>query len=241
MSGLVYRSGLKGVIVLAALPVASAVYGQQQIGETGALPIRVAPQARVSGEDPTSARNALRDYGSCVVKKYRKFAKRTVDLPFGDRESDAGLRSLATPNCLANGSLQLSPLLLRGAVIEALYKAEFGTEFEADLSKVAPFDYAAGYKPPLSRTAQTALGLAVVADCAVRLNSAAARQLINNGPNSAGENSAIAIVAQNFGKCVSKGESFKFSRPIIRSAVAEATYRLSQQSRSVPSAARSMN
>ena len=213
------------------MPLSTSAFAQTQIGETGALPIRAAPQARIEGESLPAARAATHQFGICVVKKYRARAKQVLDIPVDDPAFRKELTSLATSDCLADGQLALPPLILRGAIFEALYSAEFGRDFAADLSKTPPFDYAGRYDRPLSDFASTALGLAAAADCAARSDPAAARLMVKSSPDSPDEDLAMSVVANKLGACIPKGESFRFSRSMVRAALAEVVYRLSQQSR----------
>ncbi|MFL6727217.1 MAG: hypothetical protein ACJ8FS_11990 [Sphingomicrobium sp.] len=220
------------------LPLSASAYGQTQIGETGALPIRTAPQARIEGEGLPAARTATHQFGICVVKKFRVRARQVVDIPVDDPAFRKELTSLATSDCLAEGELVVPPLILRGAIFEALYKLDFGEDFAADITKAPPFDYAAAYKRPLSDSASGTIALAMVADCAARSDPAAARLMLKSGPNSTDEDVAMSVMASKLGACIPKGQSLRFSRTMIRASLGEAVYRLSQQSRVVETAAK---
>ena len=225
-------------IALAALFVSTPATAQSQIGESGALPIRTVNAARIDSEGWQAARKAAHDFGTCVVKGNREGAKKALSVSVDDPTFRDRLTSVATNRCLADGTLIFPPPLLRGSLFEALYRSEFGRDFAADLSKAPAFDYASGYKRPLSDAAMNSIALAMVADCAARSDPAAARLVVESVPNSSDENLAIGLIANRIGACIPKGQEFRFSRDIIRAATAEAVYRLSEQSRSVETAAR---
>jgi hypothetical protein len=225
-------------MAISLMPLSSSAFGQMQIGETGALPIRTSPQpARIEGEGMPAARVTTHQFGICVVKKFPTRARQVVDVPVDDPAFRKDLTSLATSDCLRDGDLSVPPLILRGAIFEALYSADFGRGFAADFSKVAPLDYASKYNRPFSGLASTAVGLATVADCAARSDPAAARLMIESALNSADEDRALGIMAAKLRPCIPNGLSFRFSRSMIRASLAEAVYRLTQQSSAVQSAA----
>ncbi len=223
---------------LAGIPgIASAQSGPGETLDTGSLIKRGNP-AEIRGESTTAARLTLKEFGMCTVQRRPARALAVIDLPVDTAEASRAIRGLASEDCLADGELRMSQSLLRGAIFEALYLREFGRDAKFNLQKAPAFDYAAGYSRPLSPQAIQSVGLAIVGDCVARTAHGAARELIASIPGSALEGSAIAVVARHLPGCVPPRQTFRFSRTIIRSSMAEALYRLSTTARRTAGASR---
>ena len=218
-----------GVLVHAAVAAAQGQPGATY--QTGTLITR-AP-ASVEGTSTTAAREATRQFGECSLKDRPRLAKQVIDLPFDSPEFTKTLAQLVTDDCLASGELSMPRMLLRGALFEAIYKREFGRDYSADLKSVPPFNYAAGYSPPIPEEASNVIALAIVGDCVTRSDSASVRALVNSLPGTPAESKAISSVTRWLPGCVPPRLTVRFSRSVIRAAAAEALYRLSKQQRKV--------
>jgi hypothetical protein len=220
-------SAALSAVLLTAL-AAGASLAQSRGGgtsETGTLITR--RPAEIHGETQLHPRLALEQFAACVIRRTPAASQRAIDLPVDTGEFDRTIRRLA--ECLAAGGLKLPRPLLRGAIFEALYLRDFGRDAKPDFKSVPTFNYAQGYTRPLSPAAQDAVGLAVVADCVARTSPVAAHELVTSIPGSPLEDRAMGAVARQLPGCVPPQRTFRFSRSVVRGAMAEALYRLSSQ------------
>lgn len=209
--------------------LASAAVAQGQPGSeygTGSN-IRRAPPASVDGDDRAAAREAGRQFGLCVVERRAGTAARLIEMRVDDPAYGKLLNRFATDDCIAWGEMRLPYSILRGSIFEALYSRSNAAPI-TDFSAVPPIDYAAGYDRPLSKAASQAIALAQVGDCASRANPAAARALVASRPETPSERQAVAQLAKALPGCVPAGQQVTLSVSVVRSAVAEGLYRLTQ-------------
>ena len=219
---------MRSLILCVATLVPSVAMAQSQPGgssETGTL-ITSRP-AEIRGATKVDARLTLRQFGNCTLRRTPQVAVQVINLPVDEAEFDKTIRRIASEDCLVDGDLHMPPSLLRGALFEALYLRDFGRAVAPALKGVPSFDYAQGYSRPLSPAAQNAIGLAVVADCVARTSPIAAHEFITSLPGSKLEDRAFTVVGRLLPGCVPPNQTFKFSRSVVRSSVAEAMYRLS--------------
>ena len=219
------------ILCVAALAPSVAIAQSQPGGssETGTL-ITSRP-AEVRGESRLDARLTLRQFGSCTLRRTPQVALQVVNLPVDVPDFDKTIRRIASEDCLVAGDLHMPPSLLRGSLFEALYLRDFGRAVAPALKGVPSFDYARGYSRPLSAVAQNTIGLAVVADCVARTSPISAHEFITSLPGSPLEDRAFTVVGRLLPGCVPPQQTFKFSRSVVRSSVAEAMYRLSSVAR----------
>jgi hypothetical protein len=218
--------------------VGIAVHGQSQPGataETGSLINRRDP-AQIRGETTLAARMTLREFGNCTVRRSPNATLAVVNLPFGTRAFDKAIHQVAQDECLSDGMLVIPQYLMRGAIFEALYLLEFGRDANPNpnLKSAPSFDYTTGYQRPVGPEAANAIALAVVGDCVVRTVPAASHRLLTSLPGSQLESDSISTIAHELPGCVPPNQTFHFQKSIIRAALAEAMYRLSNQNRTRP-------
>ena len=227
---------MMGKFILAsalACALAAPLAAQSQPGgssETGTLITR--PPAVYQGETTADARETVRQFGMCSLRRSPTLSEQLLDVPVDTPQFTKLLNRIAADECLSYGELRIPFQLLRGAIFEAFYSRRFGRDFRADLKSVPSFNYTAGYARPLSEDAANTISLAIVADCVVRTDPAPARQMIAARPGSPSEIEAIGLIAAKLPGCVPPKQKLRFSRSVIRAATAEALYRLSTMARS---------
>ncbi len=194
--------------------------------ETGSLIKRRA--AQINGTTATDARRTTRDFGLCVVKYYPKYGEQLAVEPIHTAEYAKLAKRVVDANCLSHGSLRMPANVVRTAIIEALYSERFGRTGPTDFSAVAAIDYLAGYPADLSGAARSVVALVSFGDCVSRKDAVNARGLVVSNPGSAAELERLSALSPSFNGCIVKGEKLTFSRSVIRGAVAEGLFRLSQ-------------
>lgn len=218
------------VFAVAVLMMAAPASAQGQPGArapTGSLiPRRV---AEVYGETKLAARLSLRQFGVCVVKRRMKGALSLIDMPVDSAQYRKAISDIVSDECLASGELTFPYDLLRGQIFETLYLDQLDRFRKPDFTGVPSFNYAKAYSRPLTETAQNIIGLGVVGDCVARTVPMEAHNFLRSFPGTKLEDQALAAVVKQLPGCLPPRQTFRFSRSIIRGAVAEAIYRLSSQ------------
>lgn len=213
---------LFGVLALAC--VARSAVAQ----ETGTLITHRAAQMDTTGAK--SARLTLKQYGACVLDRYKGRAARLMQIAVDSDEYRRLSRAVIEGDgdeCLSGGELSFGVPLFHGALFEAAYLRDF--RFDAPDTVPADVDsgYQALYMSPYSSAARNAISLEQFGECVVRADTKGARALLLSDPSRPSEQQAFAQLAPSFGGCVVKGETIELSKVVVRGAVAEGLYRLS--------------
>ena len=220
------------VVLSLAMLWSGAALAQSQPGgtsETGTLINRGA--AQIHGESRADARLTSKRFGECSVARAPVAVLNLIDLPVDTKDYERKMFRVVDDECLSVGELRLPWQIIRGAIFEALYVKEFGRAAPQSLKDVAIFDYASAYSRPLSQQAQSVVGLAFVGDCVARTAPVASHEFLTSIPGSGLEDRAFAVVARILPGCIPPNQTFKFSRSVVRSPIAEAMYRLSSVAR----------
>jgi hypothetical protein len=190
-----------------------------------------AREALVEGSSVSAARRTLRQFGTCLVKRARREAARVAQVPIGAPDYDKQWNDLVTSECLLNGTLRIPRPNLRGAVFEALFLSGdpvanpgFGDDLKTG------FDAPAG--ADLSDRARTMLALERFGECVARKQPATVTALLKTEPESDAEVATIGALMPDFSACIPKGETFSFSKTVVRGALAEGMYWLSKAAES---------
>jgi hypothetical protein len=224
---------LAAVVALALTD--SAGWAQSTPGaspETGSLISRRA--AQINGSTKTDARRTTREYGSCLLKRFPKYAERVALEPVHTDEYFKLIDRMVIADCLSNGEIRFPVNIVRSAVIEALYIEQFGRSGPTEFAQVLPIDYLAGYPAELPGKARSVVALAKFGDCVSRKDPIDARALVVSFPGSSDETQRLAALSPSFNGCVIRGEKLTFSRSVIRGAVSEGLFRLSRAASQAP-------
>jgi hypothetical protein len=184
-------------------------------------------RARVPDGDSSGlqAQRILYNYGACLAKARRKQVELFLaTFPF-TAKSDRTARKIVSDECLREGELSFPSETLRGPLYQELYRIDFGGNAPANVASAPKLDYALSHGQPAAVDPIHA-NLRTFADCTVRRDPAAARDLVLSNVGSAGESAALQRMMAPMSSCIVQGDTIKMTRPLIRSAVAEVLYRL---------------
>lgn len=195
---------------------------------------------KVVNVDGKIARQSARKFADCVVRKQPEVSVRFVIDREDFTDNPRQFSRLFNSDCLdIQGTLKLAPLSARAALAEALLRKETAGSQTADFSNVQPI-----LRPELSpprkvdkkgrpfkpdelakhqeyfEKARVARALEIVAECAVRKNTAGVRAVLATEIGSKEEVGALRATASNVGACVDEGVSFKIEWEPLRSAMA---------------------
>ena len=194
--------------------------------ETGTL-IPVRP-AGGYGTAPSDVRQVVRRFSACSVGRGRTSVEMFLAAPVSSSEYIRLRRRVLVDDCLGAGELTISDAIIRGALFEQLYIADFKSQSALDLSNAPRVDYRAPYSTIVTPQAGQAIALAELGDCVARRAASKARALLLVEPGSSAESAAFAELSPELGPCVPKGQRVALSRSIVRGGLAEGLYRVSR-------------
>jgi len=135
------------------------------------------------------------------------------------------------PPAMGTVEMRFDTLLFRYGLFEARYRLEFGKGPAPVIDGLPPLDVeseftAAGFDPRGGSTLPpVVVFLRQLGDCTIRRNVGAAHAMIIAQPYSKEETAALEGVMPALGLCMPEGQTMKFSRPMLRGAIAEALYK----------------
>jgi len=208
------------IVGVAALPAPlAAQYGQSS------PPPQDVPRASSSDSDraPAAATHAgVLRAASCLLGRDAAAGNALLATgPYSPEERQEAVRTLrAADRCVrGRGSLATSPLLLRGALAETLYEAQFAQPPAVRTPPAA----AAPFRPGASR--QDMVSAFALADCAAARQPDLVRALMATEPETDVEGAALQALNPVFGQCVTPGATLNVDRGSIRAILAESLYR----------------
>jgi hypothetical protein len=181
---------------------------------------------------PAEAERAMSGFATCLVahRSGRAKAERFLRMIPGTQEIRKAGVALADPGCIPVGMggrmrMQFDADVLRASLFSALYKHDYRKTAAPDLTSVAPLvvasEFDAGAVLPPEVTALRILG-----DCAARNATADVHTLLLTDVRSKAEGPALAKVVPIMQRCLPEGRELRFSRSMLRGALAEALYKL---------------
>jgi hypothetical protein len=180
--------------------------------------------------DTPEAQRMLSMFSRCAVMRNRAGVRRFLQLiPGSNNWSNAGSR-VATRDCRLDPNLRFQPTIYRGALYEALYKAEYASRPLPDIAAAPAVNYADARPSSLNAPQQAWLALQSFGDCVVRAAPAAARTLVMTDVTTPPEGQAFGALMPSLGPCLPGGMELRFSRPVLRGLVSESLYRLTAAS-----------
>ena len=117
--------------------------------------------------------------------------------------------------------------ILRGAVAEQLFKADFGSigaQPRRDLIEVFTIDL--NELQALDEKARKRIDYVAFGTCVAASDPQKSTKLLTTRVESAEEKAALTELVPHFASCLAQGERFTFSRGDLRSSLAEGAYRL---------------
>ena len=178
------------------------------------------PASMGNAAQPTA--DSVQLFAQCATAKYEG-AELLATQPGSAEEAEVlaeySRRSCATP--------AVEPGVLRGAVAEQLFKADFGSigarprretieVFTVDLQELAALD----------ENAKKRIDYVAFGTCVAAANPEGSSKLLTTKIESSEEKASMTELVPEFASCLAEGERFTFSRADLRSALAEGAYRL---------------
>lgn len=189
--------------------------------------------AQVKPADPSwqmdrevEARRIMHDFAICLSRYSGRGVEEFLATFPGTNEAIESAGRIVTADCLRHGRLQFENSLLRGSLYEIMFEKDFGDEDGVDFSSTPAIDYTQG-RLLESDAERMQVGLRQFADCVVRAEPVASRALILSDPADEDESESFAALNPHFRACLSAGAELAFSKPVLRSLIAESLYRLS--------------
>lgn len=176
--------------------------------------------ATASATEPTAA--SVEQFAKCATAHYEG-AELLATQPGSAEEQDV-LAEYSRQGCTAPAT---GAGILRGAVAEQLFKADFGSigsrprrdnieVFTVDMRELAE----------LSDEAKKRIDYVAFGTCVAAADPTGSSSVLGTGVESAEERSKLTALVPQFASCLTAGEKFTFSRADLRSALAEGAYRL---------------
>jgi hypothetical protein len=165
---------------------------------------------------------ALQAFGVCAAKNYEG-AELLATQPGSAEESEV-LAEYDRRSCNAPTN---DAGVLRGAVAEQLFKADFGSigaQPKRDLIEVFTVDM--NELAALDDNAKKRIDFVAFGTCVAASDPTMSSAVLRTAAGSADEKSAIVGMVPKFAPCVAEGETFNMTRTELRSALAEGAYRL---------------
>ena len=169
---------------------------------------------------PTTA--SVQQFAQCAADNYEG-AELLATQP-GSEEEAGVLAEFAQRSCTVPA---VAAGVLRGAVAEQLFKADFGSIgaqprrelieiFTVDMSELAALD----------DTAKKRIDYVAFGTCVAASDPESASKLLSTPVESTQEKAVLTALAPDFASCLAEGERFTFNRADLRGALAEGSYRL---------------
>lgn len=209
-------------LLVALLPApAFAQYGPQA---PQTVPDRPSDPQTADAPAP-AAQSQLQRAAACLVARDADAgAALLATTPFSAGERQEAVRTLrAAERCLeTRARLATSPILLRGALAEALYEARFAQPPPARSPAAAP---APSLPAEAAASRQDIAPAFALADCAAGRNAGLVRSLLAADPDGDAEAAALQALNPVFVECVAPGTSLNTDRPGLRALLAQSLYR----------------
>lgn len=161
----------------------------------------------------------------CARHRRRSTAEALLATPPGSQDERRLLSSVIPPDAgdcpMRTGRVAIPPLLIRGAVAEAIYN---GDRLRPRDDAVLPFT---DRFEPQSEDRYLHVGR-WVAKCAVHRSPRIAHSVLSYNPGAVGERRALVALRPDFAACLPAGERLTVSRLRIRGLIAEALYHASR-------------
>jgi hypothetical protein len=211
--------------MIAAILAPVLLVGMQDAGTRVVIPDR--PGDLSDGPaDVAEARRVMRGYAACLVFLKRRGVESFLEVPAGTPGWSRLAGRIADSDCLPGGGLSFAPALLRGALYEALYRADYARQRNANIAEAPQIAYLGGNPETFTDEQRMWLALQDFGDCVVRAKPAESRALVLSVAESSAEARAFTAIGPALGPCLVEGARLTFSRPILRGVIAESLYRL---------------
>ena len=214
-------------IIVSSLMMCATVSAQ----ETGTLITR--KPAQIDGRSKDATRKTLEIFSTCVLERSYGRAVKIVDMRVDTPDYAKQMKSISSgyDDCLSGGDFIIGNELFRGGLFRALYMREFKLDGPITFDPKILTGYRDRYPEPYSDAARSSIALVQFAECVTRADGANVRLLVGSVASSSVETSAIQVLAPKLGPCIAQGNQIRFSKPVLKGALAEGIYRLSMASK----------
>lgn len=216
------RGSATAMVAICMVPV--SLHAQ----ETGTLIQRKA--AQIDGRTKEAARKTVDAFAECLVSRspgrVAKLADLAVDTPAYDKQYRSLFKTMGD-ECLSDGQLGFSALIIRGALYSALYNREFKLNPPLAFDPAINTGNRALYSEPYSDAARSAIALNNMGECVARADAANVRALLGSVPGSDFEDQTFRTLLPKISGCITKDNKITFSKVILKGVLAEGLYRLS--------------
>ncbi len=183
-------------------------------------PVAAPQTASAAKSSDDLAIQAVHNFGACIVREAPSgAAEQVLALDFNSEEYRTRLRAMAQGHerCVVGGwQLGSSPVLLAGAMAEALLKSEVKPE---ELPQRIAFDPARSTISARSPTETMAL-------CTALQAPQATARLLETEPASREESAAVGSIAPVLTECLKKDTQLTVNKPALRALLALAAWRI---------------
>ena len=178
------------------------------------------PTAAAKSALPTAA--SVEQFAKCAVDNYEG-AELLATQPGTPEEAEV-IAEFGRRACIAPA---VKFGVLRGAVAEQLFKADFGSigaQPRRDLIEVFTIDLSE--LEALDENARKRIDYVAFGTCVAASDPKKSSTLLTTTAESAEEKAALTELVPHFSSCLAQGERFSFTRGDLRSSLAEGAYRL---------------
>ena len=202
----------------------------------------LAAPAHAQGDESRKASNKdstrmMLEFAECTARDRRMKPEVDRFLAMSPVDPEFGLlgRKFAKDRCvpaaMASVEMRFDAMLFRYGLFEARYRIEFGRSPAPSVADLPPLDVdaefnAAGFDPSGQSTLPpVVIFLRQLGECVMRVDVANSHAMIVAQPYSKQEATALAALMPALEGCMPEGHTMKFSRPMLRGAMAEALYK----------------
>jgi hypothetical protein len=173
-----------------------------------------------SAPQPTVA--SVEQFAKCATANYEG-AELLATQPGSAEEQSV----LSEYNRLGCNAPAIGAGILRGAVAEQLFKADFGSiGARARRDNIEVFTVDMSELEALGDEAKKRIDYVAFGTCVAASDPKASSSVLSTAVESAEERAKLTELVPQFASCLTEGERFTFSRADLRSALAEGAYRL---------------
>lgn len=175
---------------------------------------------------------AMFDYSACLLdsKRREKAINEFLLIPDGHADQSNLDEKLIVPDCAKPGEkLVFKGALFRRSLYTALYNKYF-RKSSPNVFQNITLDYNQEVSPKYGQIKGDQLALRVFSDCTIKSNVTAAHGFAIALPQSSEEASYMKAVSNALNDCIPEGGQLSISRSNLKSAMAEALYKMRTQS-----------
>jgi hypothetical protein len=188
-------------------------------------------------------------FAECTVRSDRsrpkvdRFLRMSPSNPEFTKLGNEFIKDRCVPPSTGSVTMKFDSLLFRYSLFEARYRIEFGKSPPPKTDDLPPIDIAGEFDPRGANLPDVVVFLRKLGECSIRFLPAEAHAFVLALPYSDAEGVALQGLMPALGECMPEGQTLKFSRPMLRGAIAEALYKAAKYTgpRVAPAPTQSVN